>query len=176
MPPLPSLFDWLRVQSFIYEEGYRIQNALFERLVAPAIRGAAGAPFGPEEKATTEAPAPDPREAEAVEVLRRAQLLVLRFPIAAQAAFAALVAEGRRFAATPEGAAWSEALASSMVLRRARKVWDAVSFSMFEENANTVLPSAYLEALMRVAKSTSLDGLLEALRRNAKEDGDGGPR
>jgi hypothetical protein len=158
---LPSVFDWIRLQALIYEESWRIQDIVLERVIAPALR-ASRQPDGQQSARSVEAK-PDPREAAVVEMLRRAQILLLRYPIAAQAAFAALVAEGRRFAETPEGAAWRDALASSDLLRSGRRVWDAVSFNMLEDNPGTIIPSAYLEALLRAAKTADIDSLLQAL-------------
>ena len=108
-------------------------------------------------------------------LLRQVQLLLLRHPVAAQAAFKALIAEGRRFAATEEGAAWREALASSDLLRQLRRVWDAVSLNMLEDNPSTIVPSVYLEALLRAAKTADLDGLLQAIHK-APVGNNGAPR
>ncbi|WP_437899290.1 hypothetical protein [Sorangium sp. So ce124] len=171
LPPLPSMFDWIRIQALIYEEMRRIQDLLIERLVAPAMRASARGPDSAGGAAPPEGATADPREGEIVDVLRRAQLLLLRHPVAAQAAFSALIAEGRRFAATPEGAAWTAALASSDLLRHGRRVWDAVSLNLLEEDPETIVPSAYLEALLRAAKSADLDGLLSALRDAPGEGG-----
>jgi hypothetical protein len=144
----PSPFDALRLQAMIYEESKRIHDLLCERLLPPA----------------EPAPAEDDAEgAEIAALLRGVQLVLLRHPVAAQAAFAALIAEGRRFAATPEGAGWAEALAGSELLRRGRRVWDAVGMNMLEDDPDTVVPSAYVEALFRAARSASLDGLLARL-------------
>jgi hypothetical protein len=160
--PLPSLFDWIRLQALLYEESRRIQNLLFDRLVAPTLRTAAYGPHGGRGEAGGAAEL-DPKGREIVDLLRRAQVLLLRYPIAAQAAFAALIAEGRRFATTPEGAAWKAALASSDLVRHGRRVWDAVSFNMLEDDPSTVIPSAYLEALLRAARAADIDGLLRLL-------------
>src|SRR5580692_407187 len=108
-PSPPPLFDLIRLQAMIYEESRRIHDLLFDRLIAPALRPAEDAEEGP---------APD---TELSAILRRAQLVLLKHPVAAQAAYAALIAEGRRFAATPEGAEWAAALAGSEELRRGRR-------------------------------------------------------
>src|SRR5580693_1180923 len=94
-PSPPPLLDLIRLQAMMYEESRRIHDLLFDRLIAPAFRPAEDAGEGAAEDGALG------------EILRRAQLLLLKHPVAAQAAFAALIAEGRRFAATPEGAEWA---------------------------------------------------------------------
>ncbi|WP_437317531.1 hypothetical protein [Sorangium sp. So ce385] len=150
----PALFDLIRLQAMIYEESRRLQDLLFERLLAPAARPAEGG------EGAGAIPA----------ILRRAQLLVLKHPVAAQAAFAALIAEGRRFAATPEGTEWAAALAGSDLVRRGRQVWDAVGMNMLEDDPDAILPSAYLEALLRAARSPDLEDALRGLYDAAKGD------
>ncbi|AUX28302.1 uncharacterized protein SOCE836_003720 [Sorangium cellulosum] len=95
---------------------------------------------------------------------------MLKHPVAAQAAFAALIAEGRRFAATPEGAEWAAALAGSDLVRRGRQVWDAVGMNMLEDDPDAILPSAYLEALLRAARSPDLEAALRGLYDATKGD------
>lgn len=107
-----------------------------------------------------------------LQALRELQLAVLGHPAAAHAAYAALVAEGRRFAATPEGERWSTRLAGSDLLRRVRMVWDA---STLEQLAHpdaappVTLPSVVLDALVGTAQSPALEKLLTRLvfRRSA---------
>jgi hypothetical protein len=95
-------------------------------------------------------------------VLEAAQLAVLRHPVAAQAIFAALVAEGRRYAATAEGAARRERLARSGLLERVREAWEIGTFNMLEDSPS-VLPSAYVDTVMLAAEGGSLIGLLARL-------------
>ncbi|WP_437968046.1 hypothetical protein WMF04_01535 [Sorangium sp. So ce260] len=156
-----SLFDLIRLQAMIYEESRRLQDLLLERLLAPAARPAMGGEGG---EGTEDGAGP------VAELLRRAQLLVLKHPVAAQAAFAALIAEGRRFAETPEGAAWAAALAGSDLVRRGRQVWDAVGMNMLEDDPDAILPSAYLEALLRAARSPDLEATLRGLYDATKGD------
>lgn len=106
------------------------------------------------------APASDP-----VAVLRRLQGVLLTHPVAAQAAFAALVAEGRRFAASPAGRCWQERLVRSPLLRRARAPWDAATLWMLAEGSPDVLPSAFVDALCAIAQSQQADPLLDRLLR-----------
>src|SRR4051794_40342864 len=67
VPPLPSLFDWIRLQGLIYEESRRIQDIFFERIIAPGVRAAApreSAAPGSEPAAPREGAAPDARRGE----------------------------------------------------------------------------------------------------------------
>jgi hypothetical protein len=153
--PSPSLFDFIRLHAMIHEESKRLHDMLFERLVDAWGLGANEPSAGQAETL------PD----EVSIALRRVQLLLLKHPIAAQAAFAALVAEGRRFSRTPEGAEWAEALAGSDLVRKGRRVWDAVAMNMLEEDPDTIIPSAYLEALLSAARSADLEGLLGRLSK-----------
>ena len=96
-------------------------------------------------------------------MLREAQYALLKHPVAAQAAFSALVAEGRQFAETPEGRAWSERLAGSQLMRQGRMVWEVATLKILEEASPRLLPSAYLEALVKASGSHELEGLLTRL-------------
>ena len=116
------------------------------------------------------APLPVDDDPELVEILRALQRALFRHPLAFRAAFAALAAEGRRFAATPEGAAWRDARAAADPMPRARLFGRMLGFSMLEEDAPERLPSAYLEALFRLAGHPAADRLLDRLF-----GGDGGP-
>lgn len=157
-PAAPSLFDSVRMQALVFEELRRIQQLLGERWLPPVERREAG---------TVE----DAAEGESVELMRRLQALLLQHPLAAQAAFSALLAEGRRFAATPEGAAWKTALADSDLVRNGRLLWDVLSLNLLEEEPSTLVPSSYLEALFRAASSPDLEGLM----RRVRDESGGGP-
>lgn len=154
--PSPSLFELMRLQAMLYEESKRAHDLLFGSLIA-ARRTAPGG-----------------QDDELADLLRRVQLVLFEHPVASQAAFAALMTEGRRFAATPEGAAWKAALEGSELVHKGRRLWDAVSMSMLEEDPATVVPSGYLEALLRAAKSADLDALLGKLD-GAPGGGEHGP-
>jgi hypothetical protein len=108
-------------------------------------------------------------EQEEIRVLRAAQLLLLKYPVAGQAAFSALIAEGRRFAQTPEGEVWKRRLSRSSLVHRARLVWEITTLWMLEENPPHLLPSAYLDALCMAASSEELEPLLDRLFRATTE-------
>jgi hypothetical protein len=105
------------------------------------------------------------------EVLRELQFLLLKHPVAAQGAFAALVAEGRRFARTPAGKQWEARLRGSDLVRRGRVVWEVVTMKMLEEHAPTVLPTTYLDAMVKATSSAELEPLLARLFDMEWEDG-----
>jgi hypothetical protein len=99
----------------------------------------------------------------ALQVLRRLQAIVLKHPVAAKAAFGALIAEGRAFAQTPEGKAWQDKLAASELLHRARLLFDFPGLSMLERDSPEVLPSAYLDTIFMLGSSPKPDELLDPL-------------
>jgi hypothetical protein len=84
----------------------------------------------------------------------------LRYPIAAQAAFAALAAEGRRFAQTDEGAAWKERLASSKLVAELRVIWDSLGMTAFVEKPTEALPTFFVDGLVNAASSDDVESLL----------------
>ncbi|WP_163997978.1 hypothetical protein [Pyxidicoccus caerfyrddinensis] len=149
-PLTPNALDPLRVRSFIWEELHRIHRLVLQGTLSPGTEAKPMVP-PPENDAGSPAHAGD-----VVALLHRARLLLLQHPVAAQAAFSALVAEGRRFAATPEGHSQATALAASPLIRHASELWGALGMDMLEEDPNTVLPSAWLDALLRRAESPNL--------------------
>jgi hypothetical protein len=84
-------------------------------------------------------------------------------PIAVQAAFAALVREGRAFAATPEGSEWAQRLAGSELVGRLRVVWESLSVTAFTADSAGPLPTFFLDALVRGASEGGLEGRLSRL-------------
>jgi hypothetical protein len=149
---VPSLFDFVRTQALIYEEAHRIRDLLIDHLLPPTA---------PKASEPTQA---NSQEEVLLGLLRRLQVLLLKHPIVVQTAFSALIAEGRRFAATPEGAAWKSVLASSPLIQQGRRLWDALSLNIPEEDPATVLPSAYIEALFRATSSSQLEEVLRQLQ------------
>jgi len=103
-------------------------------------------------------------------VLRSLQASLLKHPIAAQAAFTALVAEGRSFGATEAGRAMRTALEQSELLRRARLVFDFSTLSMLEQEPPDIMPSAYIDALFMLSSSERADEVLQQLFRSEERD------
>jgi|GEM_PF-863084 len=111
--------------------------------------------------------------------MRQAQRILLKYPIAAQAAVAALVAEGRRFAETTEGQRWKLALADSPLVRRGRAVWEATALRSFTASdasgPGRALPGGFVEAFLRASTRADLEPLLARLfAGDAPGDSDAG--
>lgn len=100
---------------------------------------------------------------EIVGVLRSLQTAVLKHPVAAQAIFTGLVAEGRRFAESETGAEWKSKLAHSQLLHRSRVILEMATLWMLEEESPDVLPSSYLDAVFMAASSPDLEPLMNEL-------------
>lgn len=103
--------------------------------------------------------------------LRELQLAILKHPVAAQAAFAALVAEGRRFAQTEEGAELKRRLTRSALLDRVRLAFETSTLWVLDADAPETLPSAYLDALFQVASGPELEIVLDRLFPDGQVDG-----
>ena len=104
-------------------------------------------------------------EAERLDVLRAAQAWVIEHPVAAQSLFAAFVAEGRRYAATPEGAALRERVAGSDLARRGRVLWEVGTLNVLEERPEGPLPGRVVEAMAQALATPDLERLLARLFR-----------
>ena len=110
-------------------------------------------------------PKPEATEAEAQleAALRTLQENLWRHPIAIQAAYSALVREGRKFARTEEGARLLDGLSRSPTLAKTRMVWEVLSLSAFVEKPDAALPSVFSEALVRAIKVNAIEPVLSRL-------------
>jgi hypothetical protein len=142
----PTL-DLLRAQLLIYEELQAIGALAVRRTTGAAVPVVEGSNSDPE-----------------LSGLAQLHSLLIAYPAASQAAFAALVAEGRRFAETERGRQWQEALAASPLMARLRRIFEEVSLNMFEEGSTAVLPSTYVELLAQTLDATQLPRLLTRWR------------
>jgi hypothetical protein len=106
------------------------------------------------------AEADSPELTELARALRVLQRALFDFPIASQAAFSALVAEGRSFARTAEGKEWEERLRDSELVARGRVAWEVLTQSAFTEDEQTVLPSVILDAFARTTAINALEPFL----------------
>lgn len=105
-----------------------------------------------------------------IAALERLRLGALAHPIAARAIFAALVEEGRRFAATQEGAATADSLSRSPSFARARHVWNATTGWLTEgAAAGAPLPSTLIDSLLAVASRVDAASLLERSATGGRE-------
>ena len=111
-------------------------------------------------------------EDELLRALQEAQLVLLKHPVAAQAALRALVAEGRRFAATPAGRRWRVKLAGSELVRRGRIAWQGSALTMLEERGDGMLPSSLLDAILGALTSGGLATLLSRLAQPEADEAD----
>lgn len=102
-------------------------------------------------------------EVDLTQALRQLQLALWHHPIAVQAAFSALVREGRRFAETEEGARLRDGLARSETLAKTRMVWEVLSLSAFSEKSEGALPSVFADALVKAIKSNAIEPVLSRL-------------
>ncbi len=105
-------------------------------------------------------PAPQGEADPLLAILGQGQRLILKYPFASQAIFSAFVAEGRRFAETPEGARLRAELAGSELLERCRTAFQIVGHNLLEERRPSGLPSVLLHAFVSVARTANLESLL----------------
>jgi hypothetical protein len=82
------------------------------------------------------------------DLLALAHRALLKHPLATQAVITALVSEGRRFAETPAGRAWCARLAGSELVRRGQELWEGSGLGLFDDDPDTVLPSALIDSLL----------------------------
>lgn len=117
-------------------------------------------------KTPRNAATPESDDLELSRVLGAIHRVLFRYPLATQAAFTALVAEGRRYAKTPEGASWQKRLLAARETGSAQLLWELLSSRTFTERADGALPSTLLEALSRAIRVKALEPLLaRALER-----------
>lgn len=104
-----------------------------------------------------------PADAELVGLLKCLQQVIFEHPVAAQAAFAALVTEGRAFAETAEGAQWRRRLAGSHLVEKGRALWESLTFNVLEDNPDVVVPSRILDAFVKATHEHNLEGIIGRL-------------
>jgi hypothetical protein len=98
------------------------------------------------------------------DVTRRAvhaiHLALLHHPVAAKAMFAALVAEGRRFSQTPDGATLRARLAGSRRVQRWTVLWRSITLGLLDDASTDELPTMYVDALIQLVDDPDLEGVL----------------
>ncbi len=92
-------------------------------------------------------------------VLAALRWSVLKHPIAARAAYRALVAEGRRFATTEDGARWRRRLRGSELIRRGQAVWETGTMNLLEDEG-TMLPTQLIDAFCYATTRRDLEPAL----------------
>ena len=98
-----------------------------------------------------------------IDFVRRAHRILLEHPVAAKAAYAALAAQGRAYAATREGGELRARLAGSRRLRRASLLWRSLTMGMLDDQDPGELPATYLDNLLRAVDRADLEQLLGKL-------------
>ncbi|WP_319445747.1 MULTISPECIES: hypothetical protein [unclassified Mycobacterium] len=108
----------------------------------------------------------DGPERTAFDLLVGARRAVLGNPAAARRLHDLLVAEGRRYATTPQGAQLRDALVASEAVENLRRVWEMVSLNVLDGLATpNGTPDAWAELLADIAMGQGLDdSILERLR------------
>jgi hypothetical protein len=98
-----------------------------------------------------------------IDFVRRAHRILLEHPVAAKAAYAALAAQGRAYAATRDGGELRARLAGSRRLRRASLLWRSLTMGMLDDQDPGELPATYLDNLLRAVDRADLEQLLGKL-------------
>jgi hypothetical protein len=92
------------------------------------------------------------------ELLIKARRVVFGNPIAARQLYDLLVAEGRRYAGTTEGAELRDALAASAAVDNLRRVWETVSLNVLDGPAtDDGVPDAWAELLADAVAGQGID-------------------
>ena len=107
-------------------------------------------------------PAPDAdspgSEQSMYEMLMSARRAVLAHPAAARACQDLLVRQGRRYAATPEGAALRDRLVASEAVDHLRRIWETLSLNVLDgPAAASGVPDAWAELIADVVAGRELD-------------------
>ncbi len=100
------------------------------------------------------------------ELLIGARRAVLGNPAAARGLHDLLIAEGRRYAETPDGAQLRDALIASGAVENLRRVWETLSLNVLDgPAASGAAPEAWAELLADAVVGRGLDGaILSRLR------------
>lgn len=112
-------------------------------------------------------PPPDlsPEELELRDMLASARVAMLQSPTGARSLVNFLVAEGRRFADTEEGAAWHATIVAAPQTERLRQLWEAVSLNVLDDiDEDADVPTAWLDVLDDLVRARGVDDLIDALR------------
>jgi hypothetical protein len=109
------------------------------------------------------------------QLLRRAERLVARDPAVARSLIGALVAEGRRFAATPEGRRWQATLARSQLVRQGRIIWQAAGLNRLTGTVDhrNLVPSDWLRLAADTLATADLEAVLSRRMLEEVDDGAG---
>jgi hypothetical protein len=139
--------------------------AELERLRDAALRAAG--PTGPSPFAGLARPLPEDLsddEQRFVELLGRVRELALSQPAASKAITGFLVAEGRRFAATEDGARWFAGLRDAPEVERLRQIWEATTLNVFDDiDDREGVPDAWADLIADLAAIGNVNRIVNAL-------------
>jgi hypothetical protein len=110
-------------------------------------------------------------EAPLLSLLRTGQDMLWRNPSGARTLIQALVAEGRRFARTPEGSRLKTTLASSELAGQGRMIWQAFGLDAFLGETPETTPSEWLESILEALQTADLESALSILMVEEAERG-----
>ncbi|MDH6198746.1 hypothetical protein M2272_005406 [Mycobacterium frederiksbergense] len=100
------------------------------------------------------------------ELLLGARRAVLGNPVTARGVHDLLIAEGRRYAQTPDGARLRDALAASDAVENLRRIWETVSLNVLDGPARpNTAPDAWAELLADAIVGHGLDDSILARLR-----------
>ena len=94
----------------------------------------------------------------------RVREAVLSQPAVGHAITSFLVAEGRRFATTEEGARWLGALRDAPEVERLRQIWEATTLNVFDDDQDAGgVPDAWVDLVADLASIGRVDRIVGAL-------------
>lgn len=100
------------------------------------------------------------------DLLMGARRAVLGHPAAARSLLDLLVAEGRRYAETPEGAQLRDALAASEAVDHLRRIWETISLNVLDGPVPpSGVPDAWAELLADAVAGQGIDDAVLARLR-----------
>ncbi len=98
-----------------------------------------------------------------ISVLRFIQRLLVQNPQAVGTIVQAVVAEGYRFAESPDGQRWKGLLTRSELMQRGRLIWDSYGFGSLMETTPALVPSDWLELIVSGLMNADLETVLTQL-------------
>jgi hypothetical protein len=95
--------------------------------------------------------------------LLASQRFLMKHPQASREVIAGFLEEGRRYAQTPEGQAWMDALVNSELVKRSLLIWEAYGLDLLLEARPAVTPSTWLEMIVAAIANPDLESILSML-------------
>jgi hypothetical protein len=98
-----------------------------------------------------------------IRILRFIQRLFVQNPRAVGAIVQAIVAEGYRFAESPDGQRWKGSLTRSELIQRGRLIWESYGFGSLLDTGPALVPSDWLELIVNGLMNADLETVLTTL-------------